>query len=368
MATTDNKEEKKTKEFNRRNFLKFASGTIALATVPSFLQLTSNPARAQESEPKRETWEGSHAISPHDPSKPNVYFTRDLSPAGVQKIYGRINQGITGKVGIKLHTGEPHGPNLLPIEYIKNLQSKIPHSNIVECNVLYKSPRRETKTHRETIKINGFDFCPVDIMDADGDVMLPVPGMKEFLDKQLDNFSGEYPFAPGTHLQEIAMGKHVLNYDSLLVYTHFKGHAMGGFGGSLKNIGIGMASGKVGKRMIHAEGWPLGKEFLERMVESGKATVEHFKNHIAYINVLKNISVDCDCDAHGAKPTCNDIGIIGSTDILAADQACIDLIYQMPAGQLHDIAERIESRFGLHQLEYMEALGMGSRKYNLIEI
>ncbi|WP_094605804.1 DUF362 domain-containing protein [Sporomusa silvacetica] len=298
-----------------------------------------------------------------------MYFTRDLSPEGVQKIYQQINQGITGKVGIKLHTGEPHGPNLLPIEYIKNLQSKIPHSNIVESNVLYKSPRRETKTHRETIKINGFDFCPVDILDEDGDVMLPMPAVQAFLDKQLDNYSGNCPFERGIHLHEIAVGKHVQKYDSLLVYTHFKGHTSGGFGGSLKNIGIGMASGKVGKRMIHGEGWSRGKGFLERMVESGDATVEHFKGHITYINVLKNISVDCDCaGANGAKPTCDDIGIIGSTDILAADQACIDLIYQMPADQRHDIVERIESRFGLHQLEYMEALGMGSREYNLIEI
>jgi uncharacterized Fe-S center protein len=185
----------------------------------------------------------------------------------------------------------------------------------------------------------------------------------------LDNFTGPYPFERGIHLQEIAIGKNVLKYDSLLVYTHFKGHTMGGFGGSLKNIGIGMASGKVGKRMIHGEGWLGGNGFHERMVESGKAIIEYFKDHITYINVLKNISVDCDCaGSSAAKPTCDDIGIIGSTDILAADQACVDLIYQMSADQRRDMVERIESRFGLHQLEYMEALGMGSREYNLIEI
>ena len=366
MEKDDEQKEEKTKEVSRRSFLKFAGGTVAaMAAIPTLSQLVAHA----ESNSNRATWDGLHATSQYDPSKPNVYFTRDLSPEGIQKIYEKINQGITGKVGIKLHTGEPHGPNLLPIEYIKSLQKRIPHSSIVECNVLYKSPRRETKTHRETIKINGFDFCPVDILDADGDVMLPVPGMKEFLDKQMDNFGGTFPFEPGIHLQEIAIGKNVLKYDSVLVYTHFKGHAMGGFGGSLKNIGIGFASGKVGKRMIHGEGWPLGKGFLERMVESGKATTEHFKGHIAYINVLKNISVDCDCaGASAAKPTCDDIGILGSTDILAADQAGIDLIYQMPADQRRDIAERIESRGGLHQLEYMNTLGMGSREYNLVEI
>ncbi|HWR42250.1 DUF362 domain-containing protein [Sporomusa sp.] len=365
METPDDHRDKKSKDFSRRNFLKAAGSTIALAAIPSFFQVSAN---AQESGQRQVTWDGSHAVSHHDPSKPNVYFTRDLSPEGVQKIYEKINDGITGKVGIKLHTGEPHGPNLLPIEYIKNLQSKIPNSAIVECNVMYKSPRRETRTHREIIKINGFDFCPVDILDEDGDIMLPT-GAKEFLDKQADNFGGKFPFSPGIHLREIAIGKHVLNYDSLIVYTHFKGHAMGGFGGSLKNIGIGMASGKVGKRMIHGDGFPIGKEFLERMVESGKATTEHFKGHITYINVLKNISVDCDCaGSSAAKPTCDDIGIIGSTDILATDQACVDLIYQLPADQRRDIVERIESRLGLHQLKYMETLGMGSREYNLIEI
>ena len=367
MATADDHQEKKPKEVTRRGFFKVAGSAVALAAaIPSFSRLT---AYAQEKAPGPLIWSGSHATLVHNSTKPNVYFTRDLSPEGVRKIYGRINQGITGKVGIKLHTGEPKGPNLLPIEYIKKLQVQIPRSAIVECNVLYKSPRRETATHRETIKINGFDFCPVDILDADGDVMLQIPGMKEFLDQHIDNFGGTFPFEPGVHLQEVAIGKHVLNYESILVYTHFKGHAMGGFGGSLKNIGIGFASGKVGKRMVHGEGWPLGKGFLERMVESGKAITEHFKTHIAYINVLKNISVDCDCaGARAAKPTCDDIGIIGSTDILAADQACIDLIYQMPDNQKHDIVERIESRFGLHQLEYMEALGMGSREYNLVEI
>jgi uncharacterized Fe-S center protein len=143
---------------------------------------------------------------------------------------------------------------------------------------------------------------------------------------------------------------------------------MGGFGGSLKNIGIGCASGKVGKPHVHGVGWPNGPLFLERMVESGKATSSHFGKHITYINVLKNISVDCDCDAHGAKPTCNDICILGSTDILAIDKASVDLIYAQPADQRHDIVERIESRSGLHQLEYMKALGMGNDKYELVAV
>jgi len=300
--------------------------------------------------------------------KSQVFFTRDISVSGLLKIYSRINEAMTGKIGIKLHTGEPHGPNLLPIELIMGLQAQIPNSTIVECNVLYPSPRQNTATHRDTLKTNGFSFCPVDIMDADGDAMLPIPGMREFLDKFSSPTLTEHPFTPGVHLTEIAVGKHLLNYESLLVYTHLKGHIMGGFGGSLKNIAIGCASGQVGKRQIHGEGWPTGKLFLERMVESGKGITGHFGSHITYINVLKNISVDCDCDPHGMKPTCNDIGILGSQDILAIDKASIDLLYAQPDLQRHDIAERIESRSGLHQLEYMKTLQMGKDQYELITL
>jgi len=300
--------------------------------------------------------------------KSNVFFTKDISVNGLLEIYSRINKEMTGKVGIKLHTGEPHGTNLLPIELIKGLQAKIPESAIVECNVLYPGPRYETAGHRETIKTNGFDFCPVDILDEEGDVMLPVQGMKEFLAKGQGYTSGD-------HLTEVAVGKHLLNYDSLLVYTHFKGHMMGGFGGSLKNIGIGIASGHVGKKQVHGFdfGQPnlnlmdhIGPNFLERMVESGKATIEHFKGHIVYINVLKNISIDCDCIGNGVAPKCEDIGILGSTDIVAIDKASLDLVYKLPAEQNSDIIERIESRSGSHQIEYMMTLGMGNSDYNLI--
>jgi uncharacterized Fe-S center protein len=310
---------------------------------------------------------GSVAIcSPAPQNKAAVYFTKDISVKGLLKIYSKISEGMTGKIGIKLHSGEPHGPNLLPVGLIKGLQPNIPNSSIVECNVLYPSPRQNTATHRETLKTNGFDFCPVDIMDADGHVMLPVPGMREFLDARPG--STQPRFTPGAHLTEVAVGKNLLNYDSLFVYTHFKGHAMGGFGGSLKNIAIGCASGQVGKQQVHGEGWPKGPLFLERMVESGKGITTHFGRHITYINVLKNISVDCDCDAHGVKPACDDIGILGSTDILAIDKASIDLVYALPEEQRRDIVKRIESRSGLRQLEYMKTLNMGNDQYELITL
>jgi uncharacterized protein len=333
------------KQMGRRTFLK--KSAIALGSV-AVCDLNSMAATATGQD------------------KSPVFFTRDISVNGLLKIYSKINEGMTGKIAIKLHSGEPHGPNLLPIEFIKGLQPHIPNSTVVECNVLYPSPRQNTATHRETLKTNGFDFCPVDIMDAGGDAMLPVPGMREIL--QMPPSSPDARYTPGKHLTEVAVGKNLLNYDSLLAYTHFKGHAMGGFGGSLKNIAIGCASGQVGKQQIHGEGWPTGLLFLERMVESGKAITSHFGSRITYINVLKNISVDCDCDAHGVKPTCNDIGIVGSRDILAVDKASIDLIYAQPQLQRHDIVERIESRSGLHQIEYMKTLHMGKDQYELISL
>ena len=260
---------------------------------------------------------------------------------------------ITGNIAVKLHTGEPHGPNILPREMVRGFQANIPDSSIVECNVLYPSPRQTTEGHRETLRTNGWTFCPVDIMDEDGDVSLPIPG--------------------GKWLTELSVGKHILNYDAMLVLPHFKGHTVGGFGGSLKNISIGCASGKLGKQQIHqlpGDGtWPGGPLFMERMVEGGKAITNHFGQHITYINVLRNMSVDCDCAGLGAAaPTTPDLGIIASTDILAVDQASVDMVYALPEAQRRDLVERIESRSGLRQLEYMKLQGMGNNQYDLITV
>jgi len=336
------------RKISRRGFLKGSAIALGAVAVCGFKGIDSAVAAGQ--------------------NKSQVFFTEDISVNGLLKIYSKINRGMTGKIGIKLHTGEPHGPNLLPIDLIKGLQPHIPKSNIVECNVLNPSPRKTTKGHRETLKINGFDFCPVDILDSEGDATLPIPGMREFFDAWLDPSLTQRPFTPGVHLTEVAVGKNLLNYDSLLVYTHFKGHTSGGFGGSLKNIAIGCSSGQVGKRQIHGEGWPKGPLFLERMVEAGKGITAHFGPHITYINVLKNISVDCDCNAHGVKPTCDDIGILGSRDILAIDKASVDMVYALPEDQRHDMVERIQSRSGLRQLEYMKTLHMGNDQYELITL
>ncbi|MDR3086836.1 MAG: DUF362 domain-containing protein [Azoarcus sp.] len=284
--------------------------------------------------------------------KARVFFTRNLSPEGLSKLYARINQNMTGKIAVKLHTGEPNGPNIIPREWVKAFLSGVPNNTIVESNVLYSSPRQTTEGHRQTLKTNGWTFSPVDILDEDGDVNLPIAG--------------------GKWLKEVAVGKHILNYDSMLVLTHFKGHAMGGFGGSLKNIAIGCASGKVGKKQLHQEGdnlWAGGPNFMERMVEGGKAITDHFGVRITYINVLRNMSVDCDCaGTKAAAPTTPDLGILASTDILAVDQASVDMIYALPEAQKHDLVERIETRSGLRQLEYMKILNMGSNQYELITL
>ena len=290
------------------------------------------------------------------PSAPvaKVYFTKDISPEGLLKVYRKVNADIQGKVAIKWHSGEPHGPNIIPVPMVKALQQSIPNSNLVETNTLYEGGRDTTEKHRETLKINGWTFCPVDIMDEHGTVMLPVKG--------------------GKHFKEMSMGKGILNYDSMVVLTHFKGHTMGGFGGSIKNIAIGNADGKIGKAMVHGSTpdntWACDKSpFMENMVESAKATVDHFGKQITFINVMRNMSVDCDCaGVEAAPPKARNIGILASTDILAIDQASIDLLYKLPEDELHDLKERIETREGLHQLEYGEKMNLGTRKYQLISI
>ncbi len=285
-----------------------------------------------------------------------VYFTRDLSAEGLRKAFAKVNQNITGRVSIKLHTGEPHGPNIIPRPWVESLvKNDLPGASIIETNTYYEGGRYTTEEHRKTLEVNGWTFCPVDITDADGIAPLPVNGGKWFT--------------------EMMMGKNILNYDSLFVLTHFKGHAMGGFGGSAKNIGIGCADGRIGKGMIHsAEGsddlWSINKEeLMERMMESAKAVVDHFEGHISFVNVLRNMSVSCDCEGVAAAPVVTpNIGILASLDILAVDQASVDLVYALNESDRHALAERIESRHGFRQLTYMKELGMGNDRYSLSDL
>ena len=285
-----------------------------------------------------------------------VYFTANLSAEGLLRIFDKVGAHLTGKVGIKLHTGEKDGPNIIPRPWVKKLvDERLSSAAIVETNTYYEGDRYTTPQHRETIAVNGWTFCPVDILDEDGIVMLPVNGGKWFT--------------------EMAMGGHLPGYDSLLVLTHFKGHTKGGFGGSCKNIGIGCADGRVGKAMIHTtpgsdDMWDISnEEFMERMTESAKAVADHFGKYIVYINVLRNMSVSCDCEGCAAEPVVTpNVGILASTDLLAVDQASVDLIYAMQEHQHADLVERMESRHGLRQLSYMKELGMGNDRYRLLDI
>ena len=285
-----------------------------------------------------------------------VFFTRDLSEEGLKKIYDKVASVLEGKVAVKLHTGEAEGPNILPRPWVKELLSeRLPDAAIVETNTYYEGDRYTTEQHRETLKVNGWTFCPVDITDEDGVAALPVNGGKWF--------------------SEMHVGKNLLNYDSLLVLTHFKGHTMGGFGGSNKNIGIGCADGRVGKKEIHTPAgsddmWGIAEEeLMERISESTKSVVDHFGSRICFINTMRNMSVSCDCEGVEAEPVVTpDVGILASLDILAVDNACIDLIYNLPDGGGKAMIERVETRHGLRQLSYMKELGMGNDRYQLIDI
>lgn len=285
-----------------------------------------------------------------------VYFTRDLSAQGLEKICQRVNDSMKGNVAIKLHTGEQNGPNIIPRPWVENLiKTDLPQAKIVETNTYYEGDRYTTEAHRKTLEVNGWTFCPVDIMDEEGTVNIPVKDGKWF-----------------TYM---TMGKNITNYDSMLVLTHFKGHTQGGFGGSAKNIGIGCADGRIGKAMIHTtpssdDQWDIAKEeFMERMMESAKAVVDYFGSNITFINVMRNMSVSCDCEGTAAMPVVTpNVGILASTDICAIDTACVDLVYAMNEEDHKDLVERMESRHGLRQLSYMHELGMGNTRYKLIDI
>ncbi len=285
-----------------------------------------------------------------------VYFTRDLSPEGLQKIFDRVGEKLQGKIAVKLHTGEKNGPNIIPSPWVEQLlKQKLPEATIVETNTYYEGDRYTTEQHRETLKVNGWTFAPVDILDEDGAKMFPIRNGKWF--------------------EAMSLGAHLDRYDSLLVLTHFKGHTCGGFGGSNKNIGIGCADGRIGKAMIHTtpgqdDMWDICKEeFMERMTESSKAVTDHFGEQIVFINVMRNMSVSCDCEGVLAEPVeTPNVGICASTDILAADQACVDMIYAMTPHDRHAMVQRMETRHGLRQLSYMKELGMGRDKYQLIDI
>ena len=281
---------------------------------------------------------------------PVVYMTTDISSDGLMKIYQALSASPSGKIAVKLSTGEP-GSNYLRPDLIGELVQSL-EGTIVECNTAYGGSRANTAMHYQVAEDHGYTaIADVDIMDEEGSMTLPVTG--------------------GDNLTENYVGAHFADYDYYVVLSHFKGHAMAGFGGAIKNISIGIASSE-GKSHIHSGGtggsmWGSDQDaFLESMAEAGKSVTDYLDGNILYINVMNRLSVDCDCDGSPAEPDMHDIGILASFDPVALDQACVELVYGAEDGQ--SLIDRIESRNGLHTLEQAEKIGLGSREYELVSI
>lgn len=287
-----------------------------------------------------------------------VYMTKEISPEAIVKLYKALGREAKGKVAIKISTGEPGGHNFLQPSLIADFV-KLTDGTIVECNTAYEGRRFSTEDHRRAAEEHGFTaIAPVDIMDADGEVKLPVTN--------------------GKHLKYDIVGSHYPDYDFTVILSHFKGHAMGGFGGAVKNMSIGIASSN-GKSYIHTAGkrattaglWENiapQDDFLESMAEAAKAVADHCGENIIYISVANNLSVDCDCDSNPADPQMHDIGVLASLDPIALDKACTDLVRSSDDhGKIH-LIERIDSRHGMHTLDYGEQIGLGSQTYKIVNL
>ena len=322
-----------------------ASDSQAPSNSPQ--QGEENQPEMSESSPSSETV-GMETTSDGDPV---VYMTTDISSEGLIAVYEALKADPQGNIAVKLSTGEP-GSNYLRTDLIGDLVQSFENPTIVECNTAYGGSRANTAMHYQVAEDHGYTaIADVDIMDENGSMTLPVTG--------------------GTNLTENYVGVNFASYDYFVVLSHFKGHSMAGFGGAIKNISIGIASSE-GKAHIHSGGaggsmWGGDQDaFLESMAEAGKSVVEALNGNILYINVMNRLSVDCDCDGSPAEPDMHDIGILASYDPVALDQACVDLIYAAEDGA--SLVQRMESRNGLHTLEHAQAIGLGSRAYELVSV
>ena len=320
---------------NRRAFLAGSLGVLAAGALAPRVRAAGAP----------KAWAGA--------TGPAVYFSKDLSPAGLRRAYDALGAALPGKVGVKVSTGEPGGHHFLDPQLVKGLVQSL-RANIVECNTAYGGRRSNLHDHiRAALEHGWCDIATVDILDGVATMELPAPDGAVRLKKDI-------------------VGANFRDYDSFLVLSHFKGHAMGGFGGALKNLSIGFAS-RSGKCYIHSGGksetsWQGGEQvaFLEAMAEAATAVCRARPGAMAFVNVMNNLSVDCDCDSSPAAPTMRDVGILASLDPVALDQACVDLVYAAPDGA--DLIERMESRQGIHTVEHAAALGLGSRAYRLVAL
>lgn len=291
--------------------------------------------------------------------KAKVYFIKEITPENIVRIYEALGKKLPGKVAVKMHSGEQGNQNYLRPEFVKDMVDYV-KGTVVECNTAYEGARNSTEKHKKLIKEHEWDkYFPFDLLDEEGpDMELDIPN--------------------GQVLKKNYVGKDLATYDSLLVLSHFKGHAMGGYGGALKQLSIGCAS-SAGKTLIHTAGatndqrelfnnLPEQDKFLEAMADAASSVVNYFKGNAAYINVMKNISVDCDCDGNASAPCMKDMGILASTDPIAVDQACLDMVYNSTDPGKDKLIERIESRHGVHTIEAADKLGFGTREYELIDL
>ena len=280
-----------------------------------------------------------------------VYFTTDISARGILAVYRALGVPVSGKVAIKLHMGEPGNQNYLRPDLLRDLVDTVKGS-FVDGNTAYGGRRGNTASHLQAAKDHGFTYATVDILDTDGDVKLPIKN--------------------GKHLKEAVLGSHIMNYDWIISVAHFKGHSMAGYGGTFKNLAIGIATPE-GKRIIHSNpGGAMfsssGEAFFEKVIEYNMALMEAKAGRMLYINVLNNLSTECDCSANASKPTMADIGVMASLDPVALDKASLDMIYARPADERKALVERIESRGGVHQVVYGEKMGLGRQVYELVRM
>lgn len=291
--------------------------------------------------------------------KAKVYFIKDITPENIIKAYEVLGKKLSGKVAVKMHSGEQGNKNYLRPKFVKDVINHV-NGTVVECNTAYPGARNSTEKHRQLIKEHEWEkYFPFDLLDAEGpDMELDIPN--------------------GKVLKKNYVGKDLAKYDSMLVLSHFKGHATGGYGGALKQLSIGCAS-SAGKTLIHTAGkvnnqnelfnnLPEQDRFLEAMADAAESVVEYFKGNIAFINVMKNISIDCDCDGNASAPCMKDIGILASLDPIALDQACLDLVYNSADPGKDKLIQRIESLHGVHTVEAAAELGFGTREYELIKL
>ena len=327
------------------------SAAVSSTEAAETVDISDVETQESETETAAETAEAANIA---DPDAPAVYFTSDISAEGLVNIYRTLGWTPSGKTAVKISTGEPPESNYLRPELIGDLVGQV-DGTIVECNTAYGGSRASTALHKQVAEDHGFTaIADFDLMDEEGEV--------------------EWPMSGGTRLNRIIVGSHAENYEAWVILSHLKGHAMAGFGGAIKNVGIGISSAS-GKVYVHSAGTRTSGSimhgsqtaWLEALAEMVKGFRDHVgEEHVIYINVMNRLSVDCDCDGSPAEPDIHDIGILASTDPVALDQACVDLIYQAEGNAA--LVKRIENKKGIHTLEHAEAIGLGSRAYELVKI